>query len=172
MAGVLIGLILSFLFFFVLTRTVWLRIIKEKQTRVQLHLPLLSIQFGGDSKRKDKKEKNKQLSARAYIRVAAGTLARTKDCELVIKRVVLPCRTESFGTLTLVTPFGYQGLIYAIIAYLKTKTRRLALEDNAIISSPDVNEIQYYITAKLRLYQLIYAYLTFKRGVNEEKKRV
>lgn len=170
MAGVLIVLIFSFLFFFIFTRKIWVRLIKEKNLEIQLHLPLLAIHLTDSKNKKENKNKEK-LGARAYIKVVAGTLERIKSCELVIKRVILPCKTEGFGALTLVRPFGYQGLIYAVIAYLKTKAKNLSLEDNAIISSPDVTEMQFHITAKLRLYQLIYAYMTFKRGVNEEKKK-
>lgn len=171
MAGVLIGLILMFLFFFIMTRKVWVRVIKEEKLRVQFHLPLLALHLISEDKSKKKEKKERKLSTRAYIRVIAGTLARIGECELLVKRIILPCRTDTFDGMTLVRPFGYQGLIYAIIAYLKTKTKRFALEHNAIISSPDVKEAQYYVTAKLRLYQLIYALLTFKRGVKEEKKR-
>jgi hypothetical protein len=90
----------------------------------------------------------------------------------VIKRVALPCKINSFGAATLISPFGYQGLVYAVIAYLKTKIQRLAIEDNAIISSPDISETQFYFTLKLRLYQLLYALMTIRRGVKEEKLRL
>ena len=175
MAGVFIGLILSFLFFFILTRVVWVRVIKENDLRIQLHMPLLALHLKSDSKKektnlKDKKQEIK-LSTRAYFRVIAGTLARTERCEVLVKRIILPCKANAFDGFTLVRPFGYQGLIYAAIAYLKTKAKHLALEDNAIISSPDVTEAQYYVTVKLRLYELICALLAYKRGINEEKKR-
>ena len=169
MAEVQIGLILIFLFFFVLTRRVWVRIIKEKVLRIEIHLPLLALYLYGDKNKKKKKETEK-LSARAYIRIIAGTLKRTKNCEVEIKKVVLPCKVDSFGTMTLVKPFGYQGVIYAAVAYLKTKAKELTLCNNAIISSPDVTETQFYVTVKLRLFELIYALLTFRRGVYEEKR--
>ena len=176
MAGVLIGIILSFLLFFILTRKIWVRVIKDTNLRVQFHLPLLALHLKSESKKnqspesaKQEKKKDPRLSARAYIRIVAGTLARIEDCEVVVKRVILPCKTENFGSMTLVNPFAYQGLIYAVIAYLKTKAKRLRLEDNAIISSPDVTETQFYLTVKLRLFQLIYALLTFRRGMKEEK---
>ena len=77
---------------------------------------------------------------------------------------------SSFDSSTLVKPFAYQGLIYAIIAYLKTKVQNTKLSNNAITSSPDISETQFYITVKLRLFQLIYALTTFRQGVKEEKK--
>ncbi len=171
MAGVQIGLILSFLLFFILTRRVWVRIIKEDVLRIEMHLPLLALYLYGDKdKKKKKKKETDKLSTRAYIRIIAGTLRRVRRCEVAVKKITLPCKADSFGTMTLVKPFGYQGLIYAIIAYLKTKAHKLILEDNAITSSPDITEAQYYFTVKLRLYELIYAVLTFRRGVYEEKR--
>lgn len=172
MAGVLIGIILSFLLFFIVTRTVWVRVIKEQMSKVEIHLPLLALQlrFGNNDRRGRKKEKSK-LGARSYIKIISGTISRIKGCELVIKRVAIPCKINSFGAATLLSPFGYQSLVYAAIAYLKTKTQRLAIEDNAIISSPDISETQFYFTVKLRLYQLLYALITIKRGVEKEKLR-
>lgn len=173
MAEVQIGLILSFLFLFILTRTVWVRVIKEERFRIELHLPLLALFLVNEEKDNKKQKKSKEtdkLSARAYIRAIAGALARVKKCEVIIKRVVLPCKIEEFNGFSLVKPFGYQGLIYSLIAYLETKTQRLTLEDNAIISSPDIRNTQFYVTVKLSLFNLIFGLLALRRGINEEKR--
>ena len=170
MAGVQIGLILSFLLFYVLTRTVWVRIIKEEIFRIEIHLPLLALYLGSNKEKKKTKKETDKLSARAYIRVIAGTLSRVKDCEVNVKHITLPCKTDKFDAMTLVRPFVYQGLVYAVAAYLKTKAQKLLLSDNAIISSPDITEIQYYVTVKLKLFNLIYALFTVRRGLYEEKR--
>jgi len=181
MAGVLIGIIVLFLLFFLLTRRVWVRVIKTEDLIIQLHLPLLALYLKKTGNQNDnrqsrhqkriQKAKDPRLSAIAYVRIAAGTLDRVKNCDLFIKKILLPCKIDRFDGFTLVKPFGYQGLIYGIIAYLRTKAHRIVLEDNAIISSPDVTEVHLYFTVKLGLYQLIHALLTLRRGVNEEKKR-
>ena len=170
MAEVQIILIFSFLCFFILTRVVWVRIIKRDVLKLEIHLPLLAIHLVFPKKEKAKKKETEKISTRAYLRIIAVTLKRVWDCEIMIKEINLPCKTDSFSGLTLVKPFGYQGLIYAAIAYLKTKAKHLTLEDNAIISSPDITEAQYHITVKLRLFKLIYALLTFRRGIYEEKR--
>ena len=46
-----IWLIISFLILFVLSRTVWVRIIKEEQFRVELHLPLIAVHLIDDKKK-------------------------------------------------------------------------------------------------------------------------
>ncbi len=172
MAGVLIGVILLFLSFFIITRRTWVRVIKDRNLEIQIHLPLLALYLTSTDKKKSKKQsQDGKLSVIAYIRIAAGVLSRFPECDVEIKRVILPCRNDRFDGFTLVRPFGYQGLVYAIIVYLKTKSKKLTLENNAIISSPDVTETQFYFTVKLPLYQLLFALLTIKRGVNKEIKR-
>ena len=66
MAGILISLLLVFLVFFIMTRTVWVRIIKGKDFKVEIHLPILAIHIvkkndNGD-KRKNPKSKDKKIS--------------------------------------------------------------------------------------------------------------
>lgn len=166
-------LIVSFLIFFVITRTVWVRIIKEKAFKIELHLPLLALKLSfGKEIKKDKKSKKKEdkLGPKAYLHIFGDTLSKLKESRVVIKRVALPFRLDDFNSMTLITPFAYQGIVFAAIAYLRTKTKKLTIENNAIISSPNVTEIQFYLTIKLRLYQLIYALLTAKRGIEEEKR--
>lgn len=170
MAGVQIVLIFSFLYFFILTRVVWVRIIKKEVLKIEIHLPLLAIHLIFPKNKRSTSKKSEKISARAYIRIISETIKRVWDCRIEIKEVALPCKTDLFNGLTLVRPFGYQGLIYAVIAYMKTKAKDLTLNDNAIISSPDVTEVQYYVTVKLRLFKLIYAILTFMRGVYQEKR--
>ena len=170
MAEVQIILIFSFLCFFILTRVVWVRIIKREVLKIEIHLPLLAIHLIFPKKEKSKKNQAERISARVYSKIVAATLKRVWDCKIVIKEINLPCKTNSFSGLTLVKPFGYQGLIYAAIAYLKTRAKHITLEDNAIISSPDITEAQYYVTVKLTLFKLIYALMTFRRGIYEEKR--
>lgn len=169
-----ICLIISFLILFVITRTVWVRIIKEECFKIELHLPLWAVKLSfpkGNEKRKSKaKRKIDNISARAYLRIFGNTIERLRHSRVIIKRVLLPLKLDGFSSMTLVAPFAYQGLIYAAIAYLRTKTYELTVLDNAIISSPDTKEIQFYLTVKLRLYQLIYAIMTVKRGIDEEKR--
>ena len=170
-----IWLIISFLILFVLSRTVWVRIIKEEQFRVELHLPLIAVHLIDDKKKEKEKggkgkDKADKISSRAYIRIFGNTLEHIRKSTVIVKRVALPLKLADFDAMTLVTPFAYQGVIYTIIAYLKTKTDRLILLDNAVISSSDINSLQFYVTVKLRLYQLIYALLTVKKGIEKEKK--
>ena len=169
MAKAQIMLIICFLIFFYLTRIVWVRIIKENHLVIELHLPLLALCLSFKNKRGNK---NKKASTKKYINILSKFLSHIKYCYFEIDRITLPMNRDKFNAFSLIKPYGYQGLLYAIIAYVKTKSSGLIIKDNAIISSPDVSEIQFFITIKLRLFQLIYALLTVKSGINKKAKRI
>lgn len=169
MAGIQIALILSFLLLFVFSREVWVRVIKDERMNIEIHLPLLAICLSSKENSKNKKDSNR-ISIKAYIGIILDVLHQIRDCKVIIKRISLPMDTSSFSSTTLVKPFAYQGLIYALIAYLKTKVRNITINNNAITSSPDINDARFYLTVKLRLFQLIYALMTFRQGVKEEKR--
>ena len=169
MAGAQIMLIIGFLLLFWLTHVVWVRIIKEDRLVIELHLPLLALCISKANQDKQK-EKNKKLGAFSYIKIITGIISHIKNCRVEVKEIRLPFKEAEFTTLSLIKPYGYQGVVYAILAYVKTKAQRLIISDNAVISSPDISELQFHITFKLRLFQLIYALLTIKRGIEKEKR--
>ena len=175
MVGVLISLLISFLLFFILTRIVWVRIIKDENFKVEIHLPIFAVflinrKDSGDKTRKTKDKKEK-FSYRAYVRLITGIVARIKTADIVVKKIVIPIKTDEFDKATLITPLRQHALLCAFIAYLRTKTQNLILEDNAFTLSPDVNALQCYVTVKLRLFRLIYGLLSVMHGIYEEKKR-
>ena len=175
MAGILISLLLVFLVFFIMTRTVWVRIIKGKDFKVEIHLPILAIHIvkkndNGD-KRKNPKSKDKKISYIGYFRIITGVVARLKNARIVIKKITLPINDENFDKSSIIKPLRQHALICAFIAYLRTKTEKLTLEDNAISLSPDVTALQCYVTFKLRLYQLIHGLLSVRHSIYEEKNR-
>lgn len=170
MAEVQIGLILTFLIFFVMTRTVFVHIINDGNFRIEVHLPLLALCLSESAKEQEKDNAEEKLSARSYVKIASRTLEKIKSCEVYVNGITLPCRTDSFDGFTFVRPFGYQFIIYSLIAYFKTKVRRLVLSDNAVISSPNVDKTQFNITFKLGLFHLIRAALSIKHSIEKEKK--
>ncbi|MBO7196755.1 MAG: hypothetical protein J6V80_05485 [Clostridia bacterium] len=171
MAGAQIGLILLFLFAYIMTRTVWVRIIQENNFRLEFHLPLIAIHLSDfDENKSSKKEENTKLGILSYIRIVSNALRRISKSKLVIKRIILPCNISSFSVSTIIKLYGYHGLIYALIAYLGSRDINLHIEDNAIISSPDIKKTQFYLTVKLALFQLIYALFIVRRDISKEKK--
>ena len=171
MAGVQIGLIALFLIFYILSQTSWVKILKSKGFAIQIHLPLLALYLSSEEKRSTTNSKS-SLKASAYFRIIDKLSSSIKRADATINRITLPCHINDFDGLTLVRPFGLQAALYAAIAYLRAKIGSLTVKDNAIISSPDVKEIHFDLTLKLPLYQLIYALMTVRRSVKEEKERM
>lgn len=167
MAGIQIALITIFLFFFIVTRTIWIRIIKDEKFRLEIHLPILALHL---SKRKNKSNKSKSGKAdSSYIGIISDILGDAKKYTVVIDRIAIPIKRSSFNSMSLVMPYGYQGLVYAAVAYLKRKTKRLILKKDAVISSASIKEFQINVTVKLRLYNLIVAVISFIHRKKKEK---
>ena len=175
MAWVLIFLLILFLLFYFLTQIVWVRIIKGEGFKVEIHLPIFAIHLiksddNGDNKEKPSKEKDKPLFF-GYIRIITGIVDRIKNAKIEVKKIILPVKGEDFDKSAILRPLRQHALICAFIAYLRTKTENLKVEDNAITLSPDVNVLHCYVTIKLRLYQLIHGLLSLRHSINEERKR-
>jgi hypothetical protein len=146
------------------------RVIKEGKMSFELHLPLLAVCLSSDDN-KEKNKTDKKLGIISYLGIIANALSKIDDCDLVISNITLPCKAADFEGASLVKPFGYQTLIYSIIAYFKTKVRSLVLLDNAVISSPNVSKTQFFITFKLSLFHLIRVGLSINRSIKKEKMR-
>lgn len=173
MAGLLIFILLSFALFYYLTRIVWVRIIKGEEFIIELHLPIFAVYL---IKRKDKGDNNKKSkkyrpSILGYIRIITRVLSRINTSRIIIKNIIIPIKTDDFNKTSMLRPIRQHALICSFIAYLRTKVNSLTLENNAINLSPDIKSPHFYLTIKLRLYQLIYGLLSIRHSVNKESKR-
>ena len=175
MVGSLIFLLLSFALFYSLTRVVWVRIIKGESLKIEIHMPIFAIHLikssnTGDNNKKPTKERDSPQFF-GYFRIITGIVARIKNARIVVKSIMLPIKTNDFDQNAILKPLRQQALLYATVAYLRTKTENLTLLDNAITLSPDINALHCYVTVKLRLYQLIHCLLSIRHSIYEEKKR-
>lgn len=175
MAWVLIFLLFLFLIFYISTQIVWVKIIKEKELKLEIHLPILAIHLikskdSGDNKKKDKKA-NVNPSLSGYLRITTDSINQLNNAKIEINRILLPISTEDFNKSAILRPLRQHILICSLIAYIRTKSKKFILEDNAIILSPDVDVIHLQLTLKLRLYQLIQGLLSIRRSICEERKR-
>ena len=164
MAGIFILILLSFALFYFLTRTVWIRIIKDENFKIEIHLPLLSLNFTNISSKKSNKKTGSKINFINYFRIITDIIEKTKNCDLVINRITLPIKPEKFSTSTLLLPMGQRALICSVVTYLGSQTRSLTVQDNAITLSPDIQKLHFYLTVKLRLFQMIYTILFMKKG--------
>lgn len=175
MGWLFVILLLFFALFYFLTRIVWVRIIKGEKFKVEIHLPIFAIHLikkgdNGDNKKKPIKERDKPLFF-GYLRIITGVVARMKNARILVNGIILPIKTDSFDKSSILRPLRQQALLCAFIAYLRTKTEKITLVDNAITLSPDINVFHCYVTIELRLYQLIHGLLSVRHSINEEKER-
>lgn len=174
MAVIFISILTIFLLFYILTRVIWIRIVSEERIKLEIHLPILSIKIvndtdGGNAKKKPRE--NEHLSIVAYIRIISAVIQKIHTSRIEINRIAIPLDKQKLTKGNFFGPIGYQYAIFGVIAYLNTKTEKLTIEDNAIILSPDIKKAQFYITVKPRMYELIFALITYKIQLYREKKR-
>ena len=77
---------------------------------------------------------------------------------------------REFGYSYLIKPYGYQSLIYTLIAYLETKVEKLTLEKNAVNFIPGNSLFLCDVTVKAKLYKIALAVFCLYRNINKEKR--
>ena len=81
MAGIFILILLSFALFYFLTRTIWVRIIKDENFKIEIHLPLLSLHFTNESRKKSNKKTCRKINFIDYYRIITDIVEKTKNSE-------------------------------------------------------------------------------------------
>ena len=169
MAGIFILILLFFTLYFVLTRIIFVKIIKDEYFKIEIHLPLLAIHL--ITQKSDKKDppKSTKISFFGYFRIITDAIDRLSEYEIYLDRVSLPIKREGFSYSTFLLPIGQETLIYSAIAYLEAKVKKLIIKDNAITLSPDVENMHFHLTVKLRLYHFIYIALFIYHRIKQER---
>lgn len=164
-------LLFCFALFYYLTRIVWIRIIKNEQFKIEIHLILFAIHinnYDGDGDNINNKDNSMSIK---NVRIITDILTKLRNATIEIKSILIPINTKQFNKSTILKPLRQNAYICALIAYLRTKTKKLTLEDNAIILSSDIPALHYYVTIKLRLYELIFGFFSIRHRINNENKR-
>ena len=164
-------LLVCFCLFYYLTRFVWVKIIKDEQFKVEIHLPIFAVHLVKKDDQGDDTDKKDNPMFFGYIRIITGAVSRLKQAIIEIDKIKLPINNKDFEKASILKPMRQSAYVYAFVAYMRTKAKKLILSDNAITLSPDVNALQCYVTVKLRLYQLIYALISIMHSIYEEKSK-
>nr|MBE6545423.1 hypothetical protein [Oscillospiraceae bacterium] len=174
MAGISVLMILSFIIFFSLTRESMVKIIKKDRLRIEVHLQIIAYIWTkkDNSDNANKSKRKKRFSKEKRDRIIAAIRRVIRKGEVRVNRLALPYDEGNFDKASVLRPVRYRILAYTLIAYLSTKTNRLTLRDDAIILSPDIDNLQYELTVKCRQYELLYALWTLYIGILKEKRQV
>ena len=170
--GILIFLLLAFLVLYILNAPIMLNVKNDESLKIEIHFPIFALHL---TKRKADSEKSKEksqksLSALAYISIISKTLKRFGECGLIIRRIVPPQRIKKFTYSTLVIPYGYQSLIYSLIAYLRTNMKSLVLLPGAVEFIPDNETFILDLTLSGRLYRIAYGAFCLYKNIRKEKR--
>ena len=166
MESISIFLILSFLLFFILTRYVWIYVIKDDGFKIELHLPIfaliLDINVNGEKEKSKSTSKNTLKAIRLIIN-------RLRMCYVRIKSISLP-KKEYDGASIFTRPYTYTAILYALCALVESKSRGIIIEDRAIDFS-DTKKIKCNITVYTRLYYFIISAFTMYLNLKRENKK-
>ena len=148
---IFILLILSFLIFFVITRKSTIRLIKEENLRIEFHMQIIAFVISPRGRQREKGRKRK-TSSRHYILAALRRLIR--HSEVIIYKLQVPF--AEVWENSIMAAVRRRILSATVISYLETMAEKIYLSDNAINLSPDLSTLQYDISIKTRLYQILY----------------
>ena len=167
MGSISIFLILSFLLFFILTRCVWIYVIKDDDFKIELHLPIYALIL--DINGNGEKEKSKSTSKKNTLKAIRLITNRLRMCYVRIKSISLP-KKEYEGTSGFTRPYTYTAILYALCALVESKSRGIIIEDRAIDFS-DTKKIKCNITVYTRLYYFIISAFTIYLNLKRENKK-
>ena len=172
MIGVCIFLLTLTLFS--LTRIALVKIIKDDIWGVEIHFPLSAIAFfqNDSDKKKNKKNKRKPKKPTAYyVSLIRRLLKLSEVSEVHISQLVLPVSKIEYASLEATRPWGYHTLISTMLAYLGSQSKKLTIDDNAIILNPDEENLKLNIIFKVRLFYLLRAILYLRKDDVKHKKQ-
>lgn len=168
MTAVSLILLVSALVFYILTRETYVVILYNNGIRIEFHLVIFSlILTEGEDEKGGVRPKIKfytflikrlaRLSERSCIRVNSIRLSKLKSL---------------FSPDEITSSYIYHALISSLIAYLYQKSKKLTLENNALVLIPDSQDISYVdIHLSTELYNIVYALTKILFDYRKYKKR-
>lgn len=152
---------------FTLTRRVYIKIKKEKRWRVELHFTLWAFHIekvlASENKKGKKNKRNKKKHSVHYYREVASRISEVLTySDVKINKLHVPKNErEEYERQNYTGQYGYHGLISAFLAFIKSRSRQLDINDNAIILIPDGEKLSLDMTVSVRLFRIIPTILTF-----------
>lgn len=170
MAGIFISMFTFVLVLFIVSRIVWINVIKDDELRLELHLPIIAIHLTkSKSTNKSKRNKKKKRFPTRYKTIAKPLSNLISKSEIIIKRIEFPEKHGEISNATFTRPIKYGSAFFALCAYLRAKAEKLTVYDDQIVLSSDNSAIQFNFTVRIRLYRLINATLAIFLGVMKDK---
>ena len=163
-------LLFAFIIFFIITREIFIKIIKSDDLKVEIHLPIFSICLINSSKKENTNYREKSPSIFWYVSFISDMASRIEDLAIGVDKVIIPLGGDEFNHSDFIRSLRYQTIIYTFIGYLKAKIPDIYIKENAITLSSDVKYFCFDITVKLRLFQLISGLISFYTQYTHRKE--
>ena len=158
MVGISVFLLLSFCFFYFLTRQIWIKLIKNDSFIIEIHFPIIAIQFSKNTEAEStriKSKKREQSSLLKYPRMLSTVYNLLEDCEIEITEFILPIKDSNAKY------YKYHALLFSALAYLRTKVQKLFIHYDGLVLSLDATDFSFDLTIKTELYKFIHSWWKF-----------
>ena len=169
MVGIYVFLLLSFCLLFFLTEKIWIKIKKNDFFTVEIHFPILAIEFSKSKKAEDTRVKNKKRRSSTFLkypRILSTVYNFLEECEIEITQIILPIENSSDKY------YKYHTILFGALAYLKTKAKKLFIQRDGLILSPDATDFSFDLTIKVKLYKFILSWWSFRNKRTKGIKRI
>ena len=156
------------LIFILLSSKADIKIVISKNTRVEITFTLFTLvlsDFDDGGRKKSSFSKKR--------RIFSSVLSLLEKCELTVEKLRLGRgRGRDFAPTSYTLPYGYHIAISALLAYIRGKSQKLNIDDNAIILIPDEDE-EFSLTVSLRtrLFYVLTCAARIRRDTKEIEKK-
>lgn len=142
---------------FLITRRVYIRVIKSDVTVVSIGFILFKLEL--TKKQNSKQEKPVDTDTKSEIplefnevfSLLAMLMRYFKKCTITIRRLTVPYKTKEDN---IYSPIGFRAALSALLVYIDSSVEKLIVTDNAFILSSDTKP-QFDITLGILLFDLI-----------------
>ncbi len=163
-------LIILALGFFILTRTAYIYIKYKREFCLEFHFVIFSFAL-----KTDERDRSSESLKLAFYSSLLKRLSRLiKRSEVRVMRLSLKNQSSDKAELTFPFPYGLGALISMLIAYFENNSKKLTIEDNAIILTPDTSDTEIELRLYTELFNIITALvlLTFDLYKNRKKRKL
>ncbi len=164
--------IVIILLIYILTHKISVCIVNDGTWRVDIYFTLCTIPFKKTFKKgssKSPESSDKKASKTMILRHALDALTHA---ELEIKRLYIPLITaDDTAARAILAPLKYHSIICALLTLIRTRTKKLSINDNAITLIPDGQDILIDISITARLFRIILTYFAILLDKKYEKRK-
>lgn len=166
-------ILVLFLVLYIITREVWIIFKKQDKVCLEIHFPIFAINFQSksDGREKRSKDSKNKLPFLSNIRIFSAVIDKLST-NIIVEKLVIPFPLDELIGSGISGHVTRQFIIFSLIAYLRTKSKNIIIDNNAFILSPDSTKTLFYLTAKPKIINLIIAILTYLVCLMQEKKRI